>query len=424
MAQSKKIGRWQGAGLLATTLLGTGVFILPQMTLAIAGQGAIISWLLLTLAIIPVTLVFAQMAAKMPHAAGPAYFVERAFGAVAGRTIGLMFLLVVPLGAPAAILMTFQFVDALVPLTGTALLLTELSVLLLLFALNFRGIHVSAKLQFLLTLAIVAVVVVLFGAGSLQTSQAINTGLPEMNIDTVMAAAGIAFWSFLGVEAMTHLANDFDDPQKDLMPAMMIGTVIVGLVYIACTQILVLVPTTTDLAMVGIFDQLIGGYGAEVIGVLGIAGGLAAVNVYTASLSRLVCSFSQDGVLPDYLAKVNQHNVPVRALAVVLAIMGCVLIVTFITGQNIEDLIAWCNGVFIMIYFVSMLAAFKLLSNRNTLLIVLGCLFCLMLMWGLGGQMIYAAMIIVITMPLLWWQHDYQTNKQLASQDAESTLAP
>ena len=45
--ESKKIGRWQGAGLMATTLLGTGVFILPQMTLDIAGEGSIFSWFLL-----------------------------------------------------------------------------------------------------------------------------------------------------------------------------------------------------------------------------------------------------------------------------------------------------------------------------------------------------------------------------------------
>lgn len=65
---------------MATTLLGTGVFILPEMTIATAGSGALLAWILLTLAIIPVTLVFARLAGVFPHAAGPAYFVEKAFG--------------------------------------------------------------------------------------------------------------------------------------------------------------------------------------------------------------------------------------------------------------------------------------------------------------------------------------------------------
>jgi amino acid efflux transporter len=166
--------------------------------------------------------------------------------------------------------------------------------------------------------------------------------------------------------------------------------------------------------MVGIFDQLVGGYGAKVIGILGIAGGLATVNVYTASVSRLVWSFSQDGVLPAYLSTLNQYQVPMKALTTILLIMALVLIGVFFSGQNIEDLIAWCNGVFIVIYFASMLTAFKLLSAKNRPLIILGCLFCLMLVWGLGWQMIYALILITISAPLLCWQHTHQTNKELA----------
>lgn len=67
---------------MATTLLGTGVFILPQMTLAKAGTSALWAWALLTLAIIPVTLVFGRLASRFPHAAGPAFFVEKAFGQI------------------------------------------------------------------------------------------------------------------------------------------------------------------------------------------------------------------------------------------------------------------------------------------------------------------------------------------------------
>jgi amino acid efflux transporter len=88
----KKIGRWHGAGLLATTLLGTSVFILPQMTVDIAGPWALWAWALLTLAILPVALIFAKLSSRYPHAAGPAFFVEKAFGVTYGRTIGMIFL--------------------------------------------------------------------------------------------------------------------------------------------------------------------------------------------------------------------------------------------------------------------------------------------------------------------------------------------
>ena len=76
----QNITRGQGVGLMATTLLGTGVFILPQLTVEIAGQGALVAWLALTLAILPLVRVFAELGRQFPHAAGPAYFVEQGFG--------------------------------------------------------------------------------------------------------------------------------------------------------------------------------------------------------------------------------------------------------------------------------------------------------------------------------------------------------
>lgn len=410
-----KIGRWQGAGLMATTLLGTGVFILPQLTIEAAGSGALIAWLLLTLAIIPVTLVFGRLASVLPHAAGPAYFVEKAFGKSAGRTVGLLFVLVVPLGAPAAILMTFQFVNELVSLSGWSQVGVELLLLSLLFILNQKGIQVSAKIQFMLTLGVVAVVVGLFGSvgTNIDDIKAFTTHI-EPNVNTIAVAAGIAFWSFLGVEAMTHLANDFRDPKKDMIPAMMIGTLLVGVVYLGCTLLLLLVPTTGGVAMVGVFNQLLGGYGAEIIGVLGIASGLATVNVYTASVSRLIWSFSREGVLPAYFAKLNQNELPVRASNTVLAVMGVVVVLTYMTGQALEDLISWTNGVFVVIYLASMLAAGRLLTKRYFPLIVISSCLCLALGFALAASMTYALWLVVILFSGLECHRYHQKRRQAA----------
>ena len=414
MNHNSKIGRWQGAGLMATTLLGTSVFLLPQLTIAIAGNGALIAWILLTLAIIPVTLVFARLSSHFPHAAGPAYFVQQAFGIVAGRTIGLIFLLVIPLGAPAAILMIFQFVDSLIHLSPASQLFAQLSMLLLLFIANYRGIHISAKVQFMLTLAIITVVVSLFGA-SASNGQLVSSVAREysFNGELIIAATSIAFWSFLGVEAMTHLANDFKDPKQDLIPAMMMGTVLVGLIYVACTILLLLIPTDHDLAMVGVFDQLLGGFGAPIIGILGIAGGMATVNVYTASVARLAWSFSNDQVLPRYFSKLNRHQVPARALAATLILIAIVLIFTFVSGQHYENLIAWSNGVFVVIYLASMLSAAKLLDNSK-LFIGFGVVFCLILGWGLGWNMLYAIALVAITAPTIRWQMLHHRKKAMS----------
>ncbi|KEI71637.1 L-methionine/branched-chain amino acid transporter [Endozoicomonas elysicola] len=397
------IGRWQGAGLLATTLLGTSVFILPQLTIELAGYGALWAWGLLTLTIIPVALVFASLASRFPHAAGPAYFVEKAFGSIAGKTIGIIFMFAVPLGATAAIIMTYQFIDALFIVPDSMALLVQLGFLLLLYALNFRGIHIAASLQLGLTFSIVAVLLLmLFSWGTVDVP--VKPVKSVIDSSALWKAAGIAFWSFIGIEAMAHLAGDFKNPEKDLKPAIMIGVTIVGCIYLACAWLILAIPTDTPLAMTGVFDVLLGGMGTQVIGILGIAGGIAAVNVYTASLTRLIWSFSNESILPTWFSRQNRHGVSERALVTLLSIMAAVLITTHYTDQNLEDLVSWVNGVFVIIYFASMIASFKLLPGKYHWLTILGCLFCLMLAAGLGWKMGYAIGLLIIAAPFLWFQ--------------------
>ena len=399
---SSGIGRWQGVGLLVTTLLGTSVFILPQLTINMAGSGALWAWGLLTLCILPVALVFASLSSRFPHAAGPAYFVEKAFGPVAGRSVGIIFLLAVPLGTPAAILITYQFIDALFAVPHAMALVIQSAFLVLLYVLNCRGIHISATLQLGLTLSMLAVLALMLGARALLD---VPLPLTDVSSSTILPAAGLAFWSFLGIEAMSHLAADFRQPDKDLKPAIMIGVILVGGIYLGCTWLILTVPTSAPLAMVGVFDRLLGGAGAQIIGLLGLAGGIAAVNVYAASLIRLALSFAQEGVLPVWFSKHNHHGVSERALVTLLLVVATILVITHHTQHDLEDLVSWVNGVFVIIYLAAMLSAYRLLPARYHWLTTLGCLFCLMLTWGLGWKMAYALGILLITAPLLWLQH-------------------
>lgn len=420
MSQTKhKIGKLQGIGLLTTTLLGSGVFILPQLTLDIAANGALWSWILLTLTIIPVAYVFGQLAAHFPHAGGPAHFVELAFGKVPGRTMGLIFLLVVPIGAPAGLMLTFQFVTPLIELIGIEFLLAQLLVLLGFFVINIKGIQVSAQLQFCLTVIMTVLVLVLCIAMGFSEIDVNGLALQDYEMETGLAAMAIAFWCFLGIEAVTHLANDFKHPQKDLVPSMVTGVLLVGAVYLGCTVLILAIPAQEKLAMITVFDTLLGGNGALVIGILGIAGGLASVNVYVAGLSRLIWSFSREGVLPKYFSQQNQYDVPARALATLLSVMALALTLRFIFDLDLEKLIAWCNGVFVIMYLGSMLAAFRLLAKQHHVMVWFSCLFCLIMIWGLGWQMLYAIIMVSICAPLLWWQE--QRNIKL-NMDAQDTL--
>ncbi|MBB1489132.1 L-methionine/branched-chain amino acid transporter [Oceanospirillum sediminis] len=406
---NQTITRWQGMGLIATTLLGTGVFILPQLTLQAAGDKAIWAWGFLLLAILPLTLVFAELGRHYTHAAGPAYFTEKAFGALPGRVIGLIFLFAIPPGVAGALIMTFEFLKPLISLTPFQTLMAELGVFLSLFMVNRKGLQLSGRIQLGLTLVILSVVSVMLTSLLLSSDIQPSGALPVVT-DTqsgILAAISLAVWSFLGIEAVTHLAGEFKDVKKDFIPACLGGVALVGLIYMACTWLSMLNPEN-DLAMVGAFSLLLGDGGRWIIGILGLISGFATLNVYLASTSRLAWSFSNEGILPAAMKQLNQYQVPSVALISFISISSAMLILSYLFEMNFVSLAHWVNGCFVMIYTVSMLAAWKLLSARHRPAIVAGLAACLLFIYSLGEAMSYSIILAMIFVPGLMLQQKFK----------------
>ena len=88
------------------------------------------------------------------------------------------------------------------------------------------------------------------------------------------------------------------------------------------------------------------------------------------------------------------------------------IILTYATGQQLEDLIAWSNGVFVIIYLAAMFAAAKLLSKRYLPLILLSCILCTVIGFALAWNMAYAILLMLVLLPILWLQKGHLSRKQ------------
>ncbi|MBY5921692.1 L-methionine/branched-chain amino acid transporter [Ferrimonas balearica] len=397
------ITRWQGVGLLATALLGTSVFILPQLTVSMAGAGALWAWGLLILAMLPITLVFAQLGRRFPNAGGPAYFVAKAFGERAGASVGLVFLFAAPVGLPAAMMMTFEFVHSLVPLGTLGTLLAQLGVLAAMVLLNLKGVQLSGRLQFGLTLVILAVMVgiavVLFGT----TEGSFKPLAGPWSWDPMLAAAGVAIWSYLGVEAMSHLSAEFKSPERDFVPAMLWATLLVGVIYLCGTVLILMMPGESRLMMVDLFNAAVGGGGAWVIGLLGILAGIATMNTYLNAMSRLIWSLSQQGYLPASLESLNRYRVPQRALLSLATLLALSLMVAHWAALDFDRLLPWVNGLFVVVYLLSMAAGYRLLSRRYRALAMTGAALTALLGFALGPALLYGIGAIVLVLGWIAW---------------------
>ncbi|QRG78771.1 L-methionine/branched-chain amino acid transporter [Citrobacter sp. R56] len=398
----QELGLAQGIGLLSTSLLGTGVFAVPALAALVAGNNSLWAWPILIVLVFPVAIVFAILGRHYPSAGGVAHFVGMAFGNHMERVTGWLFLSVIPVGLPAALHIAAGFGQAMFGWHGGQLLLAELGTLILVWYIGSRGASSSANLQTLIAGLIVALIVAIWWAGELKPAEIPFPAPGDIDMSGLFSALSVMFWCFVGLEAFAHLASEFKNPERDFPRALMIGLVLAGSVYWACTVVVLHFGAYGEqmaaaASLPEIVVQLFGVQALWVACVIGYLACFASLNIYIQSFARLVWSQARDK--PDhYLARLSSRQIPHNALNAVLVCCVISTLCIYALDINLDALIVYANGIFIMIYLLCMLAGCRLLKGRYRALAVVGGLLCLLLLAMVGWKSLYA----IIMLAVLW----------------------
>lgn len=400
----QELGLAQGIGLLSTSLLGTGVFAVPALAALAAGNSSLWAWPLLILLVFPVAIVFAALGRHFPSAGGVAYFVGMAFGARLERVTGWLFLSVIPVGLPAALHIAAGFWQGMFGWQGPQLLMTELGTLALIWLLGTRGAGSSANLQSIIAGLIVALIVAIWWRGGISFNDIPFPPISQVPVSAMSASLAVMFWCFVGLEAFAHLASEFKNPERDFPRALMIGLLLAGSVYWACTVVVlhfdVWRAQGAAASLPVIVVELFGKHALWIACIIGYLACFASLNIYIQSFARLV--WSQAAYKPDSaLAKLSKRQLPLNALnAVIICCMFCTLAI-YAFNINLDTLIIYANGIFIMIYLLCMLAGCRLLQGRFKALAVLGSALCLLLLIIPGWKSLYAVFMLLALWLLL-----------------------
>ncbi|EUM06698.1 L-methionine/branched-chain amino acid transporter [Enterobacter sp. E12] len=394
----QELGLAQGIGLLSTSLLGTGVFAVPALAALVAGNNSLWAWPVLILLVFPVAIVFAILGRHFPSAGGVAHFVGMAFGPRMERVTGWLFLSVIPVGLPAALHIATGFGQALFGWHDEQLLLAELGTLAIVWWVGSRGASSSANLQTLVAALIVVLIVAIWFAGNITVADIPFPAINNIDHSQLFAALSVMFWCFVGLEAFAHLASEFKQPERDFPRALMIGLLLAGTVYWACT-VLVLhfnafgEDKAAAASLPGIVVKLFGVKALWVACVIGYLACFASLNIYIQSFARLV--WSQARYKPESrLARLSKRQLPMNALN---AVLGCCVLSSlgiYLLDINLDALIIYANGIFIMIYLLCMLAGCRLLKGRYKALAVVGGVLCLLLLAMVGWKSVYAIVML------------------------------
>ena len=214
-------------------------------------------------------------------------------------------------------------------------------VLILLAALNARGIQIAGWLSIALLVAVLIpvtwlCVVSLF---HLQFNPVVPFVPPGAPFRSVFGRGlALAMWNYAGYEQLSSSTGEMKNPQKTFVRILIWNTPMNILTYI--------LPTTLALAVLGNWSEwktdyivtasrLIGGpaLGAAML-IAAMIGTLSLSNSTILYTTRVPATMAEDGYLPAWLGRIHpRYGTPVRAIAV-STIVYCVL-----ARFDVEDLV-------------------------------------------------------------------------------------
>ena len=159
--------------MVVGTIIGASIFVQPSAVTARVPSvpGVLAAWLAAGALTMAGALVAAELASAYPRTGGVYVFLREAYSPAAGFLWGWAMLWVMHSGIVAAIAtVAARYVAQLVPLAPFGVRAVAVGFILGLSAVNYVGVREGSRLQTVLTLAkvaaVVALVAVLFGAGS------------------------------------------------------------------------------------------------------------------------------------------------------------------------------------------------------------------------------------------------------------------
>ncbi|EOS56644.1 APC family permease [Paenibacillus barengoltzii] len=366
----KGIGLPQAIALYIGAVLGSGVLIVPGLAAEMAGPASLLAWGFMTLLILPMALSMGLLSAKYPNAGGVSHFVTLAYGEKAGTLVGWFFLMSVPIGAPVAALTGAGYLTAALGWGEGAKLAVAAAMLAAGLVMNWIGMQLAGKIQIAVVIAIAAVLIFAFGAALPRMESIHFTPFMPKGWLSVGQAASMLFWCFIGWEAVSHMSEEFKDPQKAAIKGVTAAAIIVGILYFLSALATVgtqsYLKGDSESSMVWIISQPLGSWGGIVAGVTGLFICMAGIIAYTGAAARVAYAMSREGNAPKWWNSLSpRFHTPTGSL---LFLMFCFIAVMLLYGTgtiSLSTLIQFPNATFILTYMGGCAAGIRLLKGSR-----------------------------------------------------------
>lgn len=357
---SSMLSTRSATALYVGAVLGPGVLIVPALAAEAAGPASVLAWAALLAVSTPLAIAFAALGVRYPEADGTAAYARAAFGARAGGVTGWWFLAGVVLGAPAVALVGGFYLAELVGAGREVAVPAAAGMMGAVLVTNVAGLRTTAKFQLGLA-GVLAALLLVAVVTALPESRADNwTPFAPHGVTAIGTAASLLMLSFIGWEAVSHLAGELREPARQLPRAIFGALSLVVVLYLGLAIATVGAVGTAAPSRVPIADLMavgLGTPGRTATAALALLLTMGTMNAYVAAATRLAGALAQESSAPAALAR------PVKALTLIGAAGGLLLVPLAFEVLSLEGLVRACSAAFVAVYVTATAAGVRLLDG-------------------------------------------------------------
>lgn len=326
----RALGTFGAAAFVVSSMVGTGIFTVPAFVRAATGDGlsALGVWLVGALLALCGAFCYAELATRMPKAGGEYQYLTNVYGRMWGFVSGWLSFFAgfaaptaaSALGAVAYAATLFPgwnpnapVLDGLDITQGSAI---AAAVALVMAVVHSLGVRPSGRLQTILAATAIGSIVlfVLIGFATGRGNWSGVTQTSEATGRWWLALIQVSF-AYTGWNAAAYLAGEVKEPRKTLPRALIGGTLVVVILYLALNLLFFYaLPATAWNAEIAVgqiaAEHLFGSAGAKIVSLIVTITILGSISAWTASGPRVYFAMACDGVAPAFFRRLGKHGAP------------------------------------------------------------------------------------------------------------------
>lgn len=358
--------------MVVGTIIGASIFVQPsEVTSQVHSVGGVLLvWFLAGLLTLIGSLVCAELASTFTRTGGVYVYLSEAFHPALGFLWGWAMLLTMHSGIIAAIATVFaRYTGTFIPMSQTASRAVAIAVIIVLSVVNYAGVRHGSRLQTLFTtgklLAVLGIVLAGFALGGRVDAHFAGSATPGNTLGGYLLAMVAGLFAYGGWHMVTYSSEETVEPAKTIPRALLIGTLVVTVSYMAMTAVYLYVMPLDQVAAssrvaADLADTLLGSGGAgamSAIVMFSTFGGLAGIIL---AGPRVYYAMAQDGLLFKWFGELHpRYGTPHRAI-ILQAVWASVLVATG-TFRALFTRVVYTEWIF----FAFMAIALMLLRKRS-----------------------------------------------------------